>query len=117
MQEFKSHYAHYFINTKDRVTNKAKVTKILGCFEESMVDDWTSTNQEQLMKMTFPNFMKEFQQWWLPHNWEKTVWNEMLGMHLDLDHTQFELWVAQIMAHNISLCDTKSFVMNKQLQV
>lgn len=62
MQEFKSHCAHYFINTKDRVTNKAKVTKILGCFEESMVDDWTSTNQEQLMKMTFPDFMKEFQQ-------------------------------------------------------
>ena len=34
--------------------------KILGCFEELVVDDWMSMNQEQLMKMTFPKFMKEF---------------------------------------------------------
>lgn len=60
VREFESHCAHYFINTKDGVPNDAKVTKILGCFEESVVDDWTSTNQERLMKMTFPEFMKEF---------------------------------------------------------
>lgn len=54
VREFKSHCAHYFINMKDKVPNDAKVTKILGCFEESVVDDWTSMNQERLMKMTFP---------------------------------------------------------------
>ena len=45
---------------KDGVPNDAKVMKILGCFEESVVDDWTLMNQERLMKMTFPKFMKEF---------------------------------------------------------
>ena len=39
VQEFKSHCAHYFINMKDGVPNDAKVTKILGCFEESVIND------------------------------------------------------------------------------
>ena len=115
VREFESHCAHYFINTKDGVPNDAKVTKILGCFEESVIDDWTSTNQERLMKMTFPEFMKEFRRRWLPHNWEKTVCNEMLRTHLDPERTRFEPWAAQIMAHNISLCDTKSFMTDEQL--
>ena len=69
------------------------------------------------MKMTFPEFMKEFWWQWLLHNWEKTVQNEMLSTHLDLECTWFKPWAAQIMAHNISLHNTKSFMTDEQLQV
>ena len=41
----------------------------------------------------------------------------MLRTHLDPERTRFEPWAAQIMAHNISLRDTKSFMTDEQLQV
>ena len=41
----------------------------------------------------------------------------MLRTHLDPEHTRFEPWATQIMAHNISLRDTKSFMTDKQLRV
>ena len=41
----------------------------------------------------------------------------MLGTHLDPERTRFEPWATQIMAHNISLRDTKSFMTDEQLRV
>ena len=46
VREFESHCTHYyFINAKDGIPDDKKVMKILGCFEESVIDDWTSTHQ------------------------------------------------------------------------
>ena len=116
VREFESHCTHYFINAKDGIPDEKKVMKILGCFEESVIDDWTSTHQARLIKMTFPEFMKEFRKRWLPHNWEKTVRNEMLGTHLNPDIHRFETWAAQIMAHNVSLRETSSFMTDEALR-
>jgi hypothetical protein len=40
--DFESHCLIYFMNTKDTIANNLKVTKILSCFQNSLVNDWAS---------------------------------------------------------------------------
>ena len=94
-----------------------KVMKILGCFENNLIADWTSTEQEQLAKLTFEEFMKEFCECWLPDDWEQIIRVEMLGTCLDPKLHHFETWAAQIMLHNISLQNTPSFLTDEQLRL
>ena len=71
--DFENHCATFFMNAKDGVADDKKVTCILGCFENSLVDDWAQVDCDRLAELTFPKFMKEFREHWLPHNWEQTV--------------------------------------------
>jgi len=73
VQDFENHCAMFFMNAKDGVANNKKVTRILGCFENSLVDDWAQVDCDRLAELTFPEFMKEFCEHWLPHNWEQMV--------------------------------------------
>ena len=115
VRDFETHCTTYFINAKDGVADNMKVTKILGCFENNLIADWTSMEQERLAKLTFKEFMKEFCKRWLPDNWEQIIRVEMLGTHLDPKLHHFETWAAQIMLHNISLRNTPSFLTDEQL--
>ena len=55
IHKFKTHCATYFMNAKDGVADKLKVTKILGCFKNNLVADWASTEQEHLAKLSSRN--------------------------------------------------------------
>lgn len=115
VREFENHCMGYFFNAKDSVADD--VTKILGYFENSIVDDWTATNCEHLIKLTFKLFMKEFQEQWLPDSWEHIVCNQMLGTCLDPNRHKFETWANQVMSHNVMLWGTRSHMTDNQLQV
>ena len=116
VREFETHCATYFMNTKDGVADELKVTKILGCFENNLVADWASTEQERLAKLSFEEFMKEFRERWLPDDWEQIIRVTMLGTRLDPKVHRFETWAAQIMSHNVSLRNTPSFLTDDQLR-
>ena len=112
VHKFKTHCATYFMNAKDGVADKLKVTKILGCFENNLVADWASTEQEHLAKLSFKEFMKRVQrmlasQWlgtnhlyhhaWYP-SWPKNTLLRNLGssdhvpQHLTPKHTLLPSW-------------------------
>lgn len=95
--------------------DEMKVTKILGCFKNNLIADWTSTEQERLAKLTFEDFMKEFRECWLPDDWEQIICVEMLGTRLDPKIHHFETWAVQIMSHNVLLRNTPSFLTDDQL--
>ena len=116
VRDFETHCTTYFINAKDGVADEMKVTKILGCFENNLIADWTSMEQEHLAKLMFEDFMKEFCECWLPDDWEQIIRVEMLGMRLDPKIHHFETWAAQIMSHNVSLRNTPSFLTDNQLR-
>ena len=113
--EFETHCTTYFMNAKDGVTDNLKVTKVQGCFDNALVADWASMEQERLAKLSFENFMKEFQERWLPYNWEQMIHIQMLGTHLDPAKHWFESWASQIMSHNVSLRNTASFMTDDKL--
>jgi hypothetical protein len=114
--DFESRCLIFFTSTKDTITDDQKVTKILGCFQNLLVNDWASTEWEQLAKLTFEKFMKELREHWLPTNWEQMVLMQMLGSHLDPEKQKFEPWAAKIMSHNLVLKNTTSHMSDDALQ-
>ena len=103
------------MNIKDGVADDKKVTCILGCFENSLVDNWAQVDCKRLAELTFPKFMKEFRERWLPHNWEQMVRTQMLNLQLDPSQ-KFEMWATQILSYNISLHNTTSHMSEDQLR-
>jgi hypothetical protein len=59
VRDFESRCLIYFMNAKDTIPDDRKVSKILGCFQNSLINDWASTEREQLAKLTFDAFMKQ----------------------------------------------------------
>jgi hypothetical protein len=45
------------MNVKNGIANEDKVTKILGCFESSIVNNWISVNHGRLCALTFEKFI------------------------------------------------------------
>ncbi|KAH9015035.1 hypothetical protein EDB83DRAFT_2529122 [Lactarius deliciosus] len=115
VRNFENHCATYFLNTKDGVPNDTKVTRIIGCFENSLIYDWAQEDSERLIKLSFTEFMKEFREQWLPANWEQNVRTEMLNSRLDPSQ-KFDTWAAQILSYNVSLRNTKSHMTDDQLR-
>ena len=94
-----------------------KVTKILGCFENTLVVDWASMDWERLAKLKFNKFMKEFRSRWLPSNWEQIVRTQMLGTPLNPEKQHFETWAAQVQSYNVSLRNTSSHMTDDKLRL
>jgi hypothetical protein len=40
VRDFENHCTTYFLNAKELIPDDLKVTKIIGCFERSLIDDW-----------------------------------------------------------------------------
>ncbi|KAF8258264.1 hypothetical protein EI94DRAFT_1708158 [Lactarius quietus] len=112
--KFENHCITYFVNAKDGVADSVKVSKILGCFENTLIDDWAAMDREQLVVLSFPKFMKEFCKQWLLFNWEEMVQTEMMNSQLN-PLQKFETWAAEVMAHNISLWNTLTHLSDDQL--
>ncbi len=83
-REFKTHCTTFFLNAKDGMPNDQKVAQILGVFDNGLISDWANTHKDRLVKLTFPEFMKEFCEQWLPDNWEQSVHTQMLNSRLNL---------------------------------
>ena len=115
IRDFESHCSTYFLNAKGGVTEEQKVTRIMGCFQNDLVDDWTQVEKTRLLALTFEEFMKEFRERWLPPNWEQAVRTQMLNTRLSPSQ-RFQPWAAQILSHNVSLRNTQSHMTDAQLR-
>ena len=81
--EFENHCKNHSMNAKGGVEDGQKVMKILGCFENLLVNNWISVNWTCLWTLTVEEFMIEFQQHWIPRNWEEDVAMHILSSHLN----------------------------------
>lgn len=82
--DFKNHTKNYYMNAKHAILDNEKVTKILRCFKNPLINVWISVNHSHLQTLTFKEFMLKFCTHWLPKNWIEDVWNKILGLCLDL---------------------------------
>ena len=116
IREFENRCKVYFMNVKGGVPDDQKVTKLLGSFRNTLIDDWMSTETDRIVQLSFTEFMDEFRERWLPTNWEQSILTQMLGNHLDPTKQTFEAWAAQILSHNVSLRKTKSHMTDEALR-
>ena len=115
IQDFENHAENYYSNAKHGIPDNEKVTKILGCFENPLINDWISVNHSHLCTLSFEDFMAEFRTRWLPKNWVEDVCNEILGSRQDLKVTTFESWSAKIQTLNVALRGTDSHLDDNQM--
>ena len=97
------------------IPDNEKVTKILGCFENPLINNWISVNCSCLWTHSFEDFMAEFHTHWLLKNWVEDVCHEILGSRLDLKVTTFESWSAKIQTLNVALWGTNLHLDDNQM--
>ena len=107
-KDFENHCLNYFVNAKGGIEDDLKVSRILGCFENDLVNDWISVNRERFTTLSFPDFMTEFRARWLPHDWEQSVRSKILSARLYPKKQKFEEWASYIQSLNVSLRGTPS---------
>ena len=103
IRDFENHAENFFMNAKHGVLDNKKVTRILGCFKDRLVNDWISVNCKRLHTLEFEQFMDEFCSHWLLKTWVEDLWNNILGSRLDPKLTTFEVWASKIQTLNIAL--------------
>ena len=114
--EFEQCANHFFLNAKGGVTEEQKVTRLLGCFKNSLVRDWMAVEETKLVAMTFKEFMKAFRKRWLPKNWESDMRALILDTGLDPTSESFEKWAARVQSMNVTLRGTPSHFSEAQLR-
>lgn len=105
---FENHCLNYFINAKGSIHNNLKVSCILGCFENDLVNDWVSVDRDQIITLTFPAFMVEFRACWLPYDWEQSLCSKILSAQLFPKKQCFKDWASSLQSLNVSLQGTSS---------
>ena len=117
VKDFENHCLNYFVNAKGGIDDNLKVTRILGCFENDLVNDWISVNRDQFTTLSFPDFMIEFRARWLPHDWEQTVRSKILSARLYPKKQKFEDWASSIQSLNVSLRGTNSHLDDDRIRL
>ena len=117
VKDFENHCLNYFINAKGRIEDDVKVSRILGCFENDLVNDWVSVNRERFTTLSFTDFMTEFRARWLPHDWEQNLRSKILSARLFPKKTHFEDWAASIQSLNVSLRGTPSHLDDDRIRL
>ena len=117
VKDFENHCLNYFVNAKGGIEDNLKVSRILGCFENDLVNDWISINRERFTTLTFPEFMVEFRARWLPHDWEQSVCSKILSARLYPKKQKFEEWASYIQSLNVSLRGTPSHLDDNRIRL
>ena len=108
VKDFENHCLNYFVNAKGGIEDEIKVTRILGCFENDLVNDCISVNRDRFTTLAFADFMTEFRARWLPHDWEQSLRSKILSARLYPKKQRFEDWASSIQSLNVSLRGTPS---------
>ena len=116
-KDFENYCLNYFVNAKGGIEENLKVSRILGCFENDLVNDWISVNHERFTLLTFVEFMKEFRSRWLPHDWEQSIRAKILSACLFPKKQCFEEWAAFIQSLNVSLRGTPSHLDDDRIRL
>ena len=117
VKDFENHCLNYFVNAKGGIEDNLKVSRILGCFENDLINDWISVNRERFTALSFPEFMTEFRSRWLPHDWEQTLRSKILSARLYPKKQRFEEWASSIQSLNISLRGTTSHLDDARIRL
>jgi hypothetical protein len=119
VKDFENHCLNYFINAKGLggIDDNLKVTRILGCFENDLVNDWISVNRERFTTLSFEKFMEEFRARWLPHDWEQSIRSKILSARLFPKKQRFEDWASSLQSLNVSLRGTPSHLDDERIRL
>ena len=117
VKDFENHCLNYFVNAKGGIEDEVKVARILGCFENDLVNDWISVNREHFTTLSFPDFMTEFRARWLPHDWEQSLRSKILSARLYPKKQRFKDWAASIQSLNVSLQGTPSHLDDSRIRL
>jgi hypothetical protein len=117
VKDFENHCLNYFVNAKGGIEDNVKVSRILGCFENDLINDWVSVNRERFTTLSFTDFMSEFRERWLPHDWEQSLRSKILSARLYPKKTRFEDWAASIQSLNVSLRGTPSHLDDDRIRL
>ena len=105
------------MNAKGGIEDNLKVSRILGCFENDLINDWISVNRERFTTLSFTEFMTEFRSRWLPHDWEQNIRSKILSARLYPKKQRFEEWAASIQSMNVSLRGTASHLNDDRIRL
>ncbi|KAG1839529.1 hypothetical protein F4604DRAFT_1599551, partial [Suillus subluteus] len=88
------------------IPDEDMVKKIAWGMQDPRIQDWYSTNQEEIDAMTFKEYMAEVRSIWLPLGWADTVRRKMLAS--TQGQRPFSEWVIDVQSQNTLLRGTAS---------
>jgi hypothetical protein len=78
MRKFELACLNYFDHKE--VIAKKQVCKILSSFKDSCISDWIANERDQLLKLSFAEFMVEIREGYLNRDWEDSTCRELQVM-------------------------------------
>jgi len=101
-----------FFESKEIAPDK-QARKILAGLHDDCIQDWISINHDQILELTFTQFMVKLKAGFLPEDWEEITWIELLTMQQSTDF--FWDFMVQVQSKNTLLHDTDSYLDKDQL--
>jgi hypothetical protein len=91
-----------------------QVRKILAGLRDDRIQEWISIDRDEVLKLTFAEFMVEFKAGFLLEDWEEITHIELLAMQQGVD--SFWDFAVQVQLKNALLCNTNLFLDKDQLR-
>lgn len=107
IMEFEQACHTFFDNAKGGVPDEQKVACILPTFKDPLICDWISSSRNELITLTFKDFMTELQCKQLPRNWEDKIRTQILSERLKPD-IHFITWATRLQSLNCLLRGSSS---------
>lgn len=102
-----------FFEGKEIAPDK-QVRKILAGLRDDRIQEWISIDRDEILGLTFADFMVEFKAGFLPEDWEEITHIELLAMQQGSD--SFWDFGVKVQSKNALLRDTESFLDKDQLR-
>jgi hypothetical protein len=112
MRQFE-HACYGYFDTKDIAADR-QVHKVLTGLCNSCMQDWVAINCDELLAMSFKDFMIKFKAAYLPKDWEEITRIELLQM--SQGSISFWDFSVDVLAKNSLLTSTPSHLNDKQLR-
>lgn len=106
----------FFLNVEGGIREDQKVSRILGCFHDSLVRDWVIREEATLKALLFAEFLTALRERWLDSDWEHALLMQILGSRLNPAKEKFETWALRIQKLNVTLRGTISHLSDSQLR-
>ena len=102
-----------FFNSKE-IKEDDQVCKILGCFRDSQIHNWISRDCNQLLTLSFPDFMAELRANYLDPDLELTICHCTLTATLEQNQPFWD-WFLHMQSLNSLLANTTSYFSDTSL--
>jgi hypothetical protein len=96
------------------IAPEKQVRKILAGLRDDRIQEWISIDRDEVLKLSFAEFMVEFKAGFLLEDWEEITHIELLAMQQGVD--SFWDFAVQVQSKNALLRDTDLFLDKDQLR-